>query len=263
MNRIITDALSDFLFITEKSAEENLLREGILKEKIYFVGNTMVDTLLRHKEEAEKSKILCRLGLQYSDYAVVTLHRPSNVDDTETFQKIIEALSVVAEEIPIFFPVHPRTMNRIKEFRLEQYFDFSHYPLASIGHRSAVNGHRSAVRRPRSSVPGHIYCLDPLGYLDFLFLMSHAKLVLTDSGGIQEETTVLGIPCITLRQNTERPVTLVQGTNVLAGTIKEDIISHALSKLHDPVEPKKPKFWDGRAGERIIKILSREVHDHK
>jgi len=264
-NRILTDAISDILFVTEDSAEVNLIREGIAKEKIFFVGNTMADTLLKHKQEANESNILYRLGLKSdqslnpgaamishpllsesqhagnSHYAVVTLHRPSNVDHRETFQGILEALSVIAKKIPILFPIHPRTMGRIKEFCLETYFTF---PSQNVGHA------------PRSSC---IHCIDPLGYLDFLCLMSNAKLVLTDSGGIQEETTVLGIPCITLRQHTERPITITHGTNVLAGAKKEGIIHRAFETLTQPPKPQRPKFWDGHAGERIIQVLMQYV----
>jgi len=256
VNRILTDALSDFLFTSEASAQYNLLREGIAADKIFFVGNTMVDTLLKHKKKAQESTILDHLGLGTNpsqtrsamvaerkeaycrDYAVVTLHRPSNVDTAETLEEIFEALAVVAQHLPIVFPVHPRTIGRIKAFGLERFCQFMgpHAPLT------------------QPSTP--IYCLEPLGYLDFLCLTSQARLILTDSGGLQEEATVLGIPCVTLRYNTERPATLTHGTNVLAGTQKADIIHHALSQLCEPVQPKQPEFWDGKAGQRIVKILS-------
>ncbi len=252
INRILTDAVSDFLFITEKSAEENLLREGIPREKIHFVGNTMVDTLLKHRRKAQNSKILARLGLEVdperesvNNYAVVTLHRPSNVDHRETFHEILEALSAISKETPVFFPIHPRTLNRIKEFGFESYFDF-------VTQDPKFQGHNHRIR-----------CLEPLGYLDFLCLMSNARLVLTDSGGIQEETTVLGIPCITLRQNTERPVTITHGTNVLVGATKEAIVRHAFSQLKQPPRPVKPSFWDGHAGERIIHVLVQAIDDHR
>jgi UDP-N-acetylglucosamine 2-epimerase (non-hydrolysing) len=250
INRILTDALSDFLFITEKSAEANLLMDGIPKEKIHLVGNTMVDTLLKHRNKAQQSGIMRRLGLQArsagsrtGNYMVLTLHRPSNVDDPKTLREILEALSVLTQEMPCFFPVHPRTLNRIREFRLEKYFNF-------------LQGH-SQLTPSDSGVNG----LEPLGYLDFLCLMSNARLVLTDSGGIQEETTVLGVPCVTLRHNTERPVTMTHGTNMLAGTEKDAIVRHALSQLNRPRTSDIPQFWDGRAGERLIKVLAREVHD--
>ena len=189
INRIVTDAIADLLFITEEEAKENLIREGVSSDKIYFVGNTMVDTLLKHRHAAQNSEILSRLGLKTnsqsgsernepscSEYGVVTLHRPSNVDEPSTFQQIIEALAVVADELPLYFPVHPRTRNQIKQSGLEGYFTF--IPA-------------QAQSDPKTET---IHCLEPLGYLDFLCLMSNAKLVLTDSGGIQEETTVLGCP---------------------------------------------------------------------
>ena len=248
INRIVTDALSDFLFVTEESAAENLRREGIPEMRIHWVGNTMVDTLLRHRKKAERSAILSRLGLQFKEnqgerqpYAIVTLHRPSNVDKRETFGEILEALSTLAKGITVLFPVHPRTTNRIKEFHFQSHFDF-------FDEIQAVNTGSSRIQ----GVP-------PLGYLDFLCLMSNARLVLTDSGGIQEETTVLGIPCVTLRENTERPVTISSGTNALAGTKKESILRLALEKMEVDGGAKQPKYWDGKAGARIIQILAREV----
>lgn len=246
INRVLTDAVSDFLFTTEESAAENLLREGIARAKIHFVGNTMIDTLLKHRQKAQESKILFRLGLRGGSgrnstgkYAVVTLHRPANVDNREAFQGILDALSVIAKEIPIFFPVHPRTLNCMKQWHLESDIEFV-----------------SQGSTPRTN--NGIRCLEPLGYLDFLCLMSNAGLVLTDSGGIQEETTALGVPCVTLRRNTERPVTITQGSNILAKT-NEDIVHHAFSQLNAPAKSGPPKFWDGRAGERIIEILNRQI----
>ena len=288
INRILTDQLSDFLFVSEQSGIDNLKNEGfknflntedVLREEyaprlaphdlpvVPFVGNTMIDTLLKHREKSQGSGILNRLGLKKTEhnnstnptnstnpYAILTLHRPSNVDDKETFQEILEALAVISREVPIFFPAHPRTLNRIKEFGFEDYFDF-------ISQHSAFSTRHFCI-----------HCIEPLGYVDFLCLMSNSKLVLTDSGGIQEETTVLGIPCVTLRGNTERPVTIAHGTNILAGFKKDKIIESALLQLngYDQIrayksvklnkpnklnEPNRPKFWDGRAGERIIKIL--------
>jgi UDP-N-acetylglucosamine 2-epimerase (non-hydrolysing) len=262
INRLLTDAISDFLFTTEESANQNLLQEGISKNKIFFVGNTMIDTLVRHREKAQQSKILEKLGLinlalktensNLIPYGVLTLHRPSNVDHEEPFRNILEALKEVAKHLPIIFSVHPRTLNRIKEFDLENYFSFS------------------SVRSTQSP---RIYCIEPLGYLDFLCLMSNSKLVLTDSGGMQEETTVLGIPCVTLRGNTERPVTTTFGTNTLAGIQKEQIMSAALwalrkndSAASNPVLSTQhsalntqhsfsPPLWDGKAGQRIVSIL--------
>ena len=255
INRIVTDVLSDLLFITEQSALKNLRKEGISRDKIHWVGNTMVDTLLRHRHKAQESQILSSLGLTVSlpsskkkqptkksrpsvrSYAVATLHRPSNVDNIESFREILEALAIVAQTVPVVFPVHPRTKSRIHQFRLGDSLCFDVTPIPETG----------------------IACISPLGYLDFLCLMSNAKVVLTDSGGIQEETTVLGIPCVTLRKNTERPVTVTRGTNVLAGTKKEAIIRHAIERIRAPKRPGKPNHWDGKAGTRIIKVLVRHL----
>lgn len=254
INRILTDAISDYLFITEKSAEENLLREGIAKDKIFFVGNVMIDTLLKHRKKAETSKILDQLGLKKSrsteslletiGYGLLTLHRPSNVDDPQTFRDILEALIEISKELPIIFPVHPRTKIKMEEINFDSGFIHdSNGKIESSG----------------------IYFVDPLGYLDFLCLMSSAKLVLTDSGGIQEETTVLGVPCITLRDDTERPVTITDGTNVLGGTKKEAIVEATISVLNHYKEFKKradnrllriPSLWDGQAAKRIVDILT-------
>ncbi|MBI5855784.1 MAG: UDP-N-acetylglucosamine 2-epimerase (non-hydrolyzing) [Nitrospirae bacterium] len=261
INRILTDALSDFHFITEASAQEHLLGEGVSKHRIHFVGNTMVDTLLKHRAHAEHSNVLARLGLlreqedrvdrgpteapprQFKTrrYAVVTLHRPSNVDYPEAFREILDALTLVSAQVPIIFPVHPRTQARIKEFGLGGHIDFS-------GYESGKPVGRSGIR-----------CVEPFGYLDFLCLTANATLVLTDSGGIQEETTVLGVPCVTMRDNTERPVTVTQGTNVLVGTKKAGIIDGSLQKLHHPGSHRIPEHWDGRAGERIIRILTQHA----
>lgn len=248
INRLVTDALSDFLFITEDSAAQNLKNEGVSESKIHWVGNTMVDTLLSHRAKAEKSAILDKLGLRTSSdpagvrpYALATLHRPSNVDNPKTFGGILEALSVLARKLPILFPVHPRTASRIREFGLE----------GSVRLADEVD--------PLDLQSTQIHCVPPLGYLDFLCLTSHARLVLTDSGGVQEETTVLNVPCVTLRENTERPVTVSGGTNVLAGTRKEDILRLAEKKLRESPRKNAPKYWDGQAGTRIIEVLAREA----
>jgi UDP-N-acetylglucosamine 2-epimerase (non-hydrolysing) len=260
INRILTDALSDFHFITEASAQEHLVREGAPTSRIYFVGNTMVDTLLKHRSHAEHSNVLTRLGLlkgkedevdrrptggqsrqdKTRRYAVVTLHRPSNVDNQEVFREILDALTAVSAHLPIIFPVHPRTQARIREFSLGEQIDFS-------GVESGKPVGRAGIR-----------CVEPFGYLDFLCLTANATLVLTDSGGIQEETTVLGVPCVTMRENTERPITITQGTNVLVGTKKASIVDGALAKLHHRGAHRIPDLWDGRAGERIIQILSQQ-----
>lgn len=253
INRVLTDAISDYLFVTEKSAEVNLLKQDIHREKIFFVGNVMIDTLLKHKQKAKRSKILYQLGLKQSlsdddhqpletDYCLLTLHRPSNVDDKKTFQGILEALNEVSKRIPIIFPVHPRTRNKIFKLGFEKYF----------------------IQNSKIKDSG-IYCTDPLGYLDFLSIMAQAKFVLTDSGGIQEETTVLGVPCLTLRDNTERPVTVTDGTNIIVGTKTVEIIKSAFSLLNENNKPsvlngkkkmKIPPLWDGKAAERIVDIIA-------
>jgi UDP-N-acetylglucosamine 2-epimerase (non-hydrolysing) len=234
INRILTDAISDYLFTTEQSANENLLREGIPKEKVFFVGNVMIDTLLKHQELSRSSPILSVLNLQPKAYAVLTLHRPSNVDHKGTFQKILKALFEIAQKTPIIFPCHPRTKKKIQFFGLEDYF--TSYPLP---------------------LPRDILLIDPLGYLDFLRLVSEARFVLTDSGGIQEETTALGIPCLTLRENTERPVTVTQGTNVVVGINGAKILEESLKILDGkPIRGRMPELWDGKSANRILRILS-------
>jgi len=258
-NRILTDALADLLFVTEQDAVRNLLREGVPRRRIHMVGNTMVDTLLRHRARAEQSTILERLGLQaggprrtgtalisdraVAPYGVVTLHRPSNVDDPAVFRKILKALVTTARKLPLIFPIHPRTMARLNEFGL-----LSECRLLRADERI-------------ENLTEGFYCIDPLGYLDCLRLISCAKIVLTDSGGIQEETTVLGVPCVTLRENTERPVTVTEGTNVLCRMSTARILRAASQKLREPVRPRTPKFWDGRAGERIVGILKARLSD--
>jgi UDP-N-acetylglucosamine 2-epimerase (non-hydrolysing) len=249
INRILTDALSDLLFVTEESAVHNLRSEGIARNRIHLVGNTMVDTLLRHRDRAEQSAILQRLGLAGSDsdsqatlpYGVVTLHRPSNVDDPAAFRNILDALLTIGKTLPLVFPVHPRTVARIEEFGLAG---------------------QCRILTALESIPNTkagLYCIEPLGYLDFLRLMSKARIVLTDSGGIQEETTMLAVPCVTLRNNTERPVTISEGTNVLAGMSNEAIVRQAIRQLKRRAQSKKPYRWDGKAGARIVRVLSTAI----
>ena len=246
VNRIVTDALADVLFTTEESANENLKREGVQAEKIYFVGNVMIDTLLRYRSKAKESTILKDLQLFDKDhakpYAILTLHRPANVDDRETLIKMLDAFLQISRDMPLVFPVHPRTLKQIQEADLGDYF-VDHF-----------------IDRPEpwdSRV--RIRLLPPLGYLDFLELMSLAQVVLTDSGGIQEETTILGVPCITLRDNTERPVTLTHGTNVLVGSDCKKIIEEFTRVVRGQREiPSAPQLWDGYAARRIIRILVEE-----
>jgi UDP-N-acetylglucosamine 2-epimerase (non-hydrolysing) len=243
INRVITDHLSDLLFVTEESGKENLCREGIKPEKIHFVGNTMIDSLLASQEKAEKSVILDQFGLRGNSnglvgrYALLTLHRPSNVDDRETFLSILEGLDELAGSCPILFSAHPRTRKRIAEFGLERFFQSE----------SEQSGNENGIR-----------LLDPLGYLDFLCLTKHAALVVTDSGGIQEETTCLRVPCITVRENTERPVTVTCGTNVIAGTESQNIRRAVKEQLSGKKQGRVPEKWDGRAAGRIVEVIARE-----
>jgi UDP-N-acetylglucosamine 2-epimerase (non-hydrolysing) len=246
VNRIVTDAISDYLFTTEESANQNLEREGIPCDKVHFVGNVMIDTLLRHRAKAQESTILNDLQLlksgQVKPYAILTLHRPANVDDSRKFAKMLEAFLEVSRHMPIIFPAHPRTLKQIQETDLGDYF-VDHF----------LEGPEPWDSRVR------IRLVPPLGYLDFLQLTSRAKVVLTDSGGVQEETTILGVPCITLRENTERPVTLQNGTNVLVGANPDKIIAEFSRVLQGtrPV-PAPPHFWDGQAAKRIVQILLQE-----
>lgn len=233
INRLCTDVLCDYLFTTDYLADENLKKEGVPLEKIFFVGNVMIDTLLKHKEMAAKLDVRNRLGLQQGEYATLTMHRPSNVDDKKTLHGILEALAEIAKQVPIIFPLHPRTRKMAEQFDLTRYF------------------------RNSGSIQG-IWITEPMGYLDFLHLNMGAKMVLTDSGGLQEETTVLGVPCITMRYNTERPITCEAGTNVIVGNQPDKILAAAREVLNgNGRKGAVPEKWDGRAAERIVDILIR------
>lgn len=245
INRIVTDQLSDLLFVTEESGVRNLKNEGVPGEKIHFVGNTMIDSLLVSQLKADKSQILQTLGIHKNGagtmqkYALLTLHRPSNVDNRDTFLSILDGLTELAESMPIFFSTHPRTRKRIAEFGLEPFFEAD-----GTGEGTLRKG---------------IHVLDPVGYIDFLALTKNAALVVTDSGGIQEETTCLGVPCVTVRDNTERPVTVTCGTNVIAGTASSNIAKVIQIQLNSRFKGRMPEKWDGKAGERIIEILMAEI----
>lgn len=230
INRILTDAISDVLFTSEPSGEANLLKEGVAPERIHFVGNVMIDTLLKHLPRAEeKSRILDEFNLKEETgrsrpYGVVTLHRPSNVDKPEVLRSVISSLNAVSQQLPLVFPVHPRARTNMEKMGI--------------------------------SLAPTIRTTDPLGYLDFLKLLANSRLVLTDSGGIQEETTILGVPCLTMRENTERPVTLEQGSNRLVGNDPETIQREALQAMgSEQRSSTKPNLWDGLAGRRIVRIL--------
>ncbi|HEX8503184.1 MAG TPA: UDP-N-acetylglucosamine 2-epimerase (non-hydrolyzing) [Pyrinomonadaceae bacterium] len=230
VNRVLTDQLSELLLTPSEDADRNLLGEGIPAERIRLVGNVMIDSLLKHLAAAEASDARERLAVGGRDYAVVTLHRPSNVDDPAVLRRILRALARISRSLPVVFPAHPRTRKNILEFGLD-----------------AGGGARGGLR-----------LTEPLGYLDFLRLYSGARLVLTDSGGIQEETTALGIPCLTLRENTERPVTVELGTNRVVGTDEERIVAEAEAALRGAAgggPPRVPPLWDGRAAGRVLDAL--------
>ncbi len=228
INRVLTDALADLLFTTEPAANENVRREGIPPERIHFVGNVMIDTLFRFRRCAAESSILGELGLAPGRYAALTLHRPSNVDDLGALRRVLTAVSRIQREAPVVFPVHPRTRTQLAQLDGE------------------------------TALPSGLILTSPLPYLDFLHLMANARCVLTDSGGIQEETTALGIPCLTLRSTTERPITVIQGTNRVVG-VDPDRIYAAWQEIVAGRWPagRLPELWDGKAAERIVRILLR------
>lgn len=236
INRLLTDAIAEILFVTEESGRQNLLSEGVAPAKIHFVGNVMIDALEMVRARWQRAPILDRLGLAAAGpYGVVTVHRPSNVDDPITLMGFIDALEELSRHLPVVFPVHPR----VKALLLRRGYLFRTPPDSG-----------EPVRRHR------VTYLDPLGYLDFIALISRARLVLTDSGGVQEETTILGVPCLTLRKTTERPVTVTHGTNRVIGTAPEKILAEALRTLDHPAPPPAPPpLWDGRTAERIVGVL--------
>jgi UDP-N-acetylglucosamine 2-epimerase (non-hydrolysing) len=224
INRLLTDQISDVLFTPSRDGDMNLLKEGIPTGDIHFVGNVMIDTLVKMLPKAEDQPVLTDLGIQPGEYILTTLHRPSNVDDPEILSQILHALGELGQRIPVIFPVHPRTLKNIHGLEL-------------------------------NNVPGILFT-EPFGYLDFLKLTRWARLVITDSGGIQEETTFLGVPCLTVRQNTERPVTISQGTNRLVDSHREAILTATDEILSGRfVRKGPPELWDGHAAQRIAKIL--------
>ena len=229
INRLLTDQIADLLFTPSADANDNLLAEGIPVERIRLVGNVMIDSLYKHLERSSQSKIKEQLGVAGGDYAVLTLHRPSNVDGLRAFSSILDALEKIGARLPIIFPVHPRTLKMIDELQLTD----------------------------RIKEAEGLRLIDPLGYLDFLSLYSGARLVLTDSGGIQEETTVLGVPCVTLRESTERPITVSLGTNTIVGTETDKIVSAAFAALDEPRKPPATiPLWDGKTAGRIVDVLA-------
>jgi UDP-N-acetylglucosamine 2-epimerase (non-hydrolysing) len=225
INRLLTDQISDLLLTHSPEANDNLIREGVAPEKIHLVGNTMIDTLVRVMPLAEDRWPSLRAQFGFAEFVLVTLHRPSNVDAAEGLNEIISALNEVSEKLPVIFPVHPRTRKRIAEHSIR--------------------------------VSDNIHLTDPIGYVDFLALQAHAAAVVTDSGGVQEETTFLGVPCFTVRQNTERPITVAQGTNQLVSRNSESIGAAIHKAVQQPRDshPHRPEFWDGKAAERIVELF--------
>lgn len=229
INRLVTDALADLLLTPSPDADQNLLDEGVAPSRIYFVGNVMIDSLLAAKGQAARLPVLADLGLVPGGYAVCTLHRPSNVDEPGTLRGLLQALGELSAKLPVVFPAHPRT-------------------------RRALSG--SGLLELAQSFPG-LRMVDPLGYLEFLALTSQARLILTDSGGLQEESTALGVPCLTLRENTERPITVTVGSNLVVGTNPRRIVEEAARVLAgEGKRGQVPEKWDGKAGERIAQIYA-------
>jgi UDP-N-acetylglucosamine 2-epimerase (non-hydrolysing) len=226
VNRMVTDRLADLLFTPSRDANENLRAEGTPEDRIHLVGNVMIDTLRRHLPMASLDRVRGRIPVEDGAYAVLTLHRPSNVDGPDTFGDILKAVRVIASRMPVVFPVHPRTRARLDEFKL--------------GDEGELQG---------------TILTEPLGYIDFLSLTSHARLILTDSGGLQEESTALGIPCLTLRDNTERPITVTDGTNRVVGTRTADILAGFEQALSPTAPTRIPELWDGHAADRIVCVI--------
>jgi UDP-N-acetylglucosamine 2-epimerase (non-hydrolysing) len=230
INRIITDSISDFLFVSEKSGLDNLIKEGVDSSNIYFVGNIMIDSLAFLKKKIIESDILKSLGIKKKEYILVTFHRPSNVDSKQSLKELIDFLNNLSLKTRIVFPVHPRTLHNIRKFDLE------------------------------NSIYGNVIITPPLGYIEFQNLIMNASAVVTDSGGVQEETTYLGVPCLTVRDNTERPITIEVGTNQLCGTDLKTVTEKAREILAGKIKKGTiPELWDGRTADRIVDVLINEL----
>ena len=230
INRMVTDSISDMLFVTEESGMKNLKKEGKNDDEVFFTGNVMIDSLVRLQPKFDESKVFGELGVKQGEYVLCTFHRPANVDSQEYLRELQSVLNEISEECPIVFPIHPRTRNNMKSWGLEKGFS------------------------------NKVLVTDPIGYIDFLSLTSKARLIVTDSGGIQEETTYLGVQCITVRDNTERPVTVDVGTNQLIGRDLQKVKKAALSVLQGEIKKGGiPELWDGKAAERIAEIIVRRL----
>ena len=232
INRLATDAISDILFVSERNGEINLKNEGVDPDKMHYVGNVMIDSLIHFMEKAEQSTVLKDQNLRENGFVLVTLHRPSNVDNAEQFAKILDAFDTISKEIPIVFPIHPRAQKNLETFGLAE----------------------------KAAAMNNLLLLPPLGYLDFIQLEKKCRFVITDSGGLQEETTYLGKPCLTVRENTERPITVQIGTNEIVGSDMEKLTRYARKILAgDWKKGEIPKYWDGKTADRIVKILDGRV----
>jgi UDP-N-acetylglucosamine 2-epimerase (non-hydrolysing) len=248
LNRILTDTVSDLLFTTEESANRNLSNEGVDPGKVFFVGNLMIDSLMRAMENSPVSLLRSELGLNAQDYAVLTLHRPSNVDDQDQLTRTLDAIAQVAQRIPVVFPAHPRTAWNIEAARKE------------VGLRAVKTWEGGEIAGPG------LWMMPAASYLDFLDLIQHAVLVITDSGGVQEETTFLGVPCLTYRDNTERPVTVSLGTNRVVGCDPRRLLVNAFEILENGGPGRsallRPPLWDGQTAPRIVHILKEAWQRH-
>ena len=232
INRILTDAICDMLLVSEPSGVENLMHEGHPKANVHLVGNVMIDTLLTQVQRAKQTGAVERLGLEPGQYGVVTLHRPANVDDPLVLKGLVDVLVEISDDLPLVFPIHPRTTQRLKDFGLFEQLN----------------------RAP------NVHCLEPLGYLDFLCLTSSAKVIVSDSGGLQEESTALGVPCLTMRPNTERPVTCTEGTSTLIGESAEKLKTYLRQVIDGRYKTGRcPELWDGQAAVRIATILAEDA----
>ena len=251
INRIVTDSISDYLFTTEKSANRNLLRQGVPDPRVFFVGNVLIDTLLCHRSKAQESTILQELQLTseagVKPYAILTLHRSANIDDSGVLSQILDAFLDISKRMPVIFPADPQMLKRIQNHDLSDYF---------VDHLICDPEPWDARVRIR--------LVPQLGYLDFLRLMSEARVVFTNSGGIQDETTILEVPCVTLRDSTERPVTLEQGTNVLVGSNPQKLVREFNRACRNRRRSKQsPRYWDGDAAKRIIKVLLDDLYPER